>query len=96
MSSPTPFQGATPADRQSRIRGVPREDMVCRDWIEWSATVCLPLPVAGESATRCRPKTKPRAVLYLELKMGKEKFTRTKPHVNVGTIGHVDHGKTTL
>ncbi len=28
--------------------------------------------------------------------MGKEKFTRTKPHVNVGTIGHVDHGKTTL
>src|SRR6186713_2121136 len=28
--------------------------------------------------------------------MGKQKFTRTKPHVNVGTIGHVDHGKTTL
>ena len=28
--------------------------------------------------------------------MGKEKFKRTKPHVNVGTIGHVDHGKTTL
>jgi len=28
--------------------------------------------------------------------MGKEKFERTKPHVNVGTIGHVDHGKTTL
>jgi elongation factor Tu len=28
--------------------------------------------------------------------MGKEKFDRTKPHVNVGTIGHVDHGKTTL
>ncbi|HEV8121157.1 MAG TPA: GTP-binding protein, partial [Candidatus Polarisedimenticolia bacterium] len=28
--------------------------------------------------------------------MGKEKFQRTKPHVNVGTIGHVDHGKTTL
>ncbi|VWX58733.1 hypothetical protein VARIO8X_150067 [Burkholderiales bacterium 8X] len=28
--------------------------------------------------------------------MGKDKFTRTKPHVNVGTIGHVDHGKTTL
>ena len=27
--------------------------------------------------------------------MGKEKFVRTKPHVNVGTIGHVDHGKTT-
>ncbi len=28
--------------------------------------------------------------------MGKEKFVRDKPHVNVGTIGHVDHGKTTL
>jgi elongation factor Tu len=28
--------------------------------------------------------------------MGKQKFERTKPHVNVGTIGHVDHGKTTL
>ena len=28
--------------------------------------------------------------------MAKEKFVRTKPHMNVGTIGHVDHGKTTL
>ena len=28
--------------------------------------------------------------------MGKEKFVRSKPHVNVGTIGHIDHGKTTL
>src|ERR1700710_1123718 len=28
--------------------------------------------------------------------MGKEKFNRNKPHVNIGTIGHVDHGKTTL
>ena len=28
--------------------------------------------------------------------MAKEKFSRSKPHVNVGTIGHVDHGKTTL
>ena len=27
--------------------------------------------------------------------MAKEKFERSKPHVNVGTIGHVDHGKTT-
>ena len=26
--------------------------------------------------------------------MGKEKFARTKPHCNIGTIGHVDHGKT--
>ena len=28
--------------------------------------------------------------------MAKEKFERTKPHVNIGTIGHVDHGKTTF
>ena len=30
------------------------------------------------------------------LKMAKAKFERTKPHMNIGTIGHVDHGKTTL
>src|SRR5215204_4957010 len=35
--------------------------------------------------------------LYIEEeKMSKEKFDRSKPHVNIGTIGHVDHGKTTL
>ncbi|MFZ5760246.1 MAG: GTP-binding protein, partial [Thermodesulfobacteriota bacterium] len=28
--------------------------------------------------------------------MAKEKFERKKPHVNIGTIGHIDHGKTTL
>ena len=28
--------------------------------------------------------------------MLKEKFERTKPHINIGTIGHVDHGKTSL
>ena len=28
--------------------------------------------------------------------MAREKFERNKPHVNIGTIGHVDHGKTTL
>lgn len=30
------------------------------------------------------------------VEMAKEVFERTKPHVNVGTIGHIDHGKTTL
>src|SRR3712207_8380392 len=29
------------------------------------------------------------------MKMAKEKYERSKPHVNIGTIGHVDHGKTT-
>ena len=33
---------------------------------------------------------------HKEATMAKEKFERTKPHVNIGTIGHVDHGKTTL
>jgi elongation factor Tu len=28
--------------------------------------------------------------------MGKQKFLRDKPHINIGTIGHIDHGKTTL
>ena len=28
--------------------------------------------------------------------MAKKKFIRNKPHVNIGTIGHIDHGKTTL
>jgi len=28
--------------------------------------------------------------------MAKQKFERNKPHVNIGTIGHIDHGKTTL
>ncbi|MDD2212055.1 MAG: GTP-binding protein, partial [Clostridia bacterium] len=28
--------------------------------------------------------------------MAKAKYERTKPHINIGTIGHVDHGKTTL
>ena len=31
-----------------------------------------------------------------EILMAKQKFERTKPHINIGTIGHVDHGKTTL
>ena len=35
-------------------------------------------------------------IFYKEEMMAKEKFERSKPHINVGTIGHVDHGKTTL
>ena len=41
-------------------------------------------------------KNKKIKLLGGPFKMAKEKFVRTKPHVNIGTIGHVDHGKTTL
>jgi translation elongation factor EF-Tu-like GTPase len=34
--------------------------------------------------------------MNMGIKMAKERFDRSKPHVNIGTIGHVDHGKTTL
>ncbi|KAF4531278.1 hypothetical protein B566_EDAN019369, partial [Ephemera danica] len=45
----------------------------------------------------CKPGSiKPHTNFTAEPIMAKEKFERTKPHVNVGTIGHVDHGKTTL
>src|SRR5437899_1995333 len=47
----------------------------------------------------CRePPTRMSALLKEEeqTSMSKEKFDRSKPHVNIGTIGHVDHGKTTL
>ncbi len=37
-----------------------------------------------------------RSIIRRIFEMGKAKFERTKPHVNIGTIGHVDHGKTTL
>ncbi|EFK00344.1 P-43, partial [Escherichia coli MS 78-1] len=36
------------------------------------------------------------STIVRNIAVSKEKFERTKPHVNVGTIGHVDHGKTTL
>src|SRR5690625_1466322 len=35
-------------------------------------------------------------ILRRKYKMAKEKFDRSKPHINIGTLGHVDHGKTTL
>ena len=38
----------------------------------------------------------PKKGVFLLCKMADKKFDRTKPHVNIGTIGHVDHGKTTL
>src|SRR4029077_8253318 len=49
--------------------------------------------VRGSALAHCRRHH--HAVIKDQV-MSKEKFERNKPHVNVGTIGHVDHGKTTL
>jgi elongation factor Tu len=46
--------------------------------------------------SRNTPQKAPSSEKKTEESMAKEKFVRTKPHVNVGTIGHIDHGKTTL
>jgi elongation factor Tu len=43
-----------------------------------------------------RPDGKYKLIYLEKINMAKEKFERTKPHCNIGTIGHVDHGKTTL
>ena len=42
------------------------------------------------------PKAAPTSRRSVAVRAAREKFERTKPHVNIGTIGHVDHGKTTL
>ena len=54
------------------------------------------LPVAANQAPPETLNPATGIVLYRRIEMAKSKFERTKPHVNVGTIGHVDHGKTTL
>jgi elongation factor Tu len=48
----------------------------------------LILPAAAACAARLLREDKRN--------MAKEKFERNKPHLNIGTIGHIDHGKTTL
>src|SRR5438067_13625066 len=55
-------------------------------------------PPAGPRARRPppMPASPKRETPFLGETMAKDVFTRTKPHVNVGTIGHIDHGKTTL
>jgi translation elongation factor EF-G len=66
----------------------------CFDWNEPLALggwPCCPWQVMPETLNRSTGNA-----LSRRLRMAKGKFERTKPHVNVGTIGHVDHGKTTL
>src|SRR5437870_9662015 len=48
------------------------------------------------AADQCMIERKRDSLLTRRIQMAKEAFKRDKPHVNVGTIGHVDHGKTTL
>src|SRR5439155_3140183 len=60
------------------------------------------IPVMGSrrssrpAADQCMIERKRDSLLTRRIEMAKEAFKRDKPHVNVGTIGHVDHGKTTL
>ena len=56
------------------------------------------IPIVGSKSVRVNEHNLNLNVLTLILyhTMAKETFDRSKPHVNIGTIGHVDHGKTTL
>ena len=57
--------------------------------MEFSHYAEVPSQIASELAQKSK-------VLRRAHAMAKKKFERTKPHVNIGTIGHIDHGKTTL
>jgi len=63
--------------------------------------VCLPADFPASPARACLTGTVGRdadivSAFFGEANMAKETYIRAKPHVNVGTIGHIDHGKTTL
>ncbi len=62
--------------------------MGSREATDWRKNKLAPL--------RSRSAPKQQTADYRKKQMAKETFQRTKPHVNIGTIGHVDHGKTTL
>src|SRR5436309_13272801 len=59
-------------------------------------TRCSSPPTSRPPRTSVKRSWRRLPVKELGEIMGKEKFNRSKPHVNIGTIGHVDHGKTTL
>ncbi|MEL6641419.1 MAG: GTP-binding protein, partial [Pseudomonadota bacterium] len=68
-----------------------------RDSVALGRTDLLDFRVKSQYIAR-NSQTGPQVapLILRALAMAKEKFERTKPHVNIGTIGHVDHGKTTL
>ena len=86
LPAPVRF-GRSGRNADIRLQGVASEIRPCGSVVEHSlgkGEVAGPIPAKGTN------------VIFGVEKMAKGKFERTKPHVNVGTIGHVDHGKTTL
>src|SRR5207237_780967 len=79
-------------------RGVRRHWGQAMPWGSASAAGAVGCPSGrGEQTVNLPAATAQRAPTHQgKENMAKAKFERTKPHVNVGTIGHVDHGKTTL
>src|SRR6218665_4019792 len=109
--APTPFAGSSPGHRWSSSvaagclsRWYGFVDGPCGSVVEHSlgkGEVAGPIPAMGTTFRRIRFRVRrePFRVgmdFFGVREMAKGKFERTKPHVNVGTIGHVDHGKTTL
>jgi hypothetical protein len=90
-------EGSIPFTRSSLVRLLFKELGPCSSVVEHSlgkgevGSSILPMGTRFSSGSSV-------SLSYLTIgdRMAKEKFERTKPHVNVGTIGHVDHGKTTL
>src|SRR5437667_4204629 len=77
-----------------------KEEVMSSNLIAASITRPLAVAKAGKKEANRdarEPPTRMSALLRgQDTKMSKEKFDGSKPHVNIGTIGHVDHGKTTL
>src|SRR5438094_7420729 len=65
-----------------------------RSWVQPPAAALATTP--GRKPLAPGPGQECLFSIHAEGTMAKEVFQRTKPHVNVGTIGHIDHGKTTL
>src|SRR6218665_1094538 len=106
--APTPFAGSPPGHRRLRLGACPAGPCLpTAQGAQWWSTplvrerwrVRFPpwAPLSGASVSGCAENPFGLVWIFFGVgEMAKGKFERTKPHVNVGTIGHVDHGKTTL
>ena len=83
-------QGARPARRDVRLRHRPALDDAGAGHVHDAVRSLRGSPCSRSRARSSTPGAKHGG------EMAKQKFERTKPHLNVGTIGHIDHGKTTL